>query len=86
MPDQITPDLSEGVSIDEIDTSLIGAFARSQKAFGRFGFVRLQPYGAVFPRVFVRDQRRLKEFEVRADDVWIGSFPKCGTLSLILIT
>ncbi len=32
----------------------------------------------VFPAATMRDQRKLKEFECRKDDVWVASFPKCG--------
>jgi len=30
------------------------------------------------PRTFAAYQRRLREMEVREDDVWIFSFPKSG--------
>ena len=42
------------------------------------GFVKLQPYNQVLPRVFLKDTQQIKDFEVKQDDVWISSFPKCG--------
>ncbi|BES99393.1 Sulfotransferase domain [Nesidiocoris tenuis] len=43
------------------------------------GDVRIQPSGLVMPKEFVPDIDRIREFEVRPDDVWLISFPKCGT-------
>jgi len=43
------------------------------------GFVRFQPSGQVLPRCYARLQKDISELEVREDDVWISSFPKCGT-------
>ena len=31
-----------------------------------------------FPKAFLRDQKKVKEFECRDDDVWVASFPKTG--------
>ena len=31
------------------------------------------------PRCFTREENKLTELSVRADDVWISTFPKCGT-------
>ncbi len=70
-------DLSEGVTVEEIDESVVGDFERAQRGF-RKGFVRLQPYGQVLPRTYAAFDRRIKEFEIKEDDVWISSFPKCG--------
>ena len=42
------------------------------------GFVRVEPFNQVLPRVFLKDIPAIKGFEVRDDDVWISSFPKCG--------
>ena len=32
----------------------------------------------MFPKAFLRDQKKVKEFECRDDDVWVASFPKTG--------
>ena len=77
--------LSEGVTVEEIEESVISEFENSQKGNPN-GFVRLQPFNQVFPRSFLADQKRCFEFPVRDDDIWISSFPKCGeTLNKIVI-
>ena len=42
------------------------------------GFVHVEPFNQVLPRVFLKNIPAIKSFEVRDDDVWISSFPKCG--------
>ncbi len=71
-------DLSEGVTVEELDGDAAAAFERSQAAFKR-GFVRFQPYDQVLPRTYAKYERTMREFAVRDDDVWIASFPKSGT-------
>ena len=31
------------------------------------------------PRCFLPFEKPIKDFECRDDDIWVGSFPKCGT-------
>ncbi len=70
-------DLSEGVTVEELDEEVIGEFERAQRGFRR-GFVRFQPYGQVLPRTYAKYERILKQFPIKQDDIWISSFPKCG--------
>ena len=33
----------------------------------------------MFPTGYLGYEKQIRELEVRSDDVWISSFPKCGT-------
>ena len=33
----------------------------------------------MFPTGYLGYEKEIRELEVRSDDVWISSFPKCGT-------
>lgn len=70
--------LSQGVAVEEIDDEALREFSKHQEAFPS-GFVRIQPYGQVFPRGYLAVEKEIADFEVRQDDIWISSFPKCGT-------
>ncbi|CAH1389884.1 unnamed protein product [Nezara viridula] len=41
--------------------------------------VRVKPSGLVMPKEFIKYMERIRNFEVRPDDVWVISYPKCGT-------
>ena len=43
------------------------------------GFVRVNPQGFVYPAEIVGHLESIKKFEVRDDDIWLCTFPKCGT-------
>merc|ERR1711973_91835 len=43
------------------------------------GFVHLKPFNQVLPRVFLKDYQSIKDFQPKDGDVWVSSFPKCGT-------
>ena len=43
------------------------------------GFIRVNPSGFVFITETEKYLERLRKFEVRDDDTWICTFPKCGT-------
>ena len=43
------------------------------------GFIRVNPSGYVFNAETRKYLQRLRKFEVRNDDIWICTFPKCGT-------
>lgn len=69
--------LSEGVTVESLDgCDEYKNFLSKQKAFE--GFVRLQPYDQVMPKIYCQFEKTVKELQIRDDDVWIASFPKCG--------
>ena len=70
--------LSEGVWIEEINNAAHKEFENNQRQF-KDGFVKIMPYGAIFPRRFVPYEKKILDFEVREDDIFVTSFPKCGT-------
>ena len=70
--------LSEGVFIEEIHSEELNTFLENQTGFQN-GFVRFQPSGQVLPREFVKYEKTIMDLEVLENDIWISSFPKCGT-------
>lgn len=42
-------------------------------------FVKLMPGETVMPEFYLEFHERMKGFQLRADDVWVASFPKSGT-------
>ena len=69
--------MSPGVFVEEISGPIYDKFFAHQKSFNQ-GFVRFQPYNQVLPKCYSNYEKEIKNFEVRGDDVWISSFPKCG--------
>lgn len=43
------------------------------------GFVHIKPYDQVFPKCMKTFLPQILDFDVYQDDIWISSFPKCGT-------
>merc|ERR1711892_124610 len=70
--------LSDGVWIEEIESEALDTY-RANLHGHEDGYVRFMPSGQVLPRCFTREEKQLTELSVRADDVWISTFPKCGT-------
>eukprot|EP00090_Calanus_glacialis_P045776 TRINITY_DN8712_c0_g1_i6.p1 TRINITY_DN8712_c0_g1~~TRINITY_DN8712_c0_g1_i6.p1 ORF type:complete len:325 (+),score=130.36 TRINITY_DN8712_c0_g1_i6:23-997(+) len=70
--------LSDGVWIEEIESDVLKKFEENQTGFEE-GSVRFMPSGQVLPRCYARKEKEISELSVRHDDVWISSFPKCGT-------
>jgi len=70
--------LSDGVHIEEIKSEALDVFEANQRGYID-GFVRFLPAGQVLPRCFTGFEKEISELSVRTDDVWISSFPKCGS-------
>ncbi|KAG8283881.1 hypothetical protein J6590_007900 [Homalodisca vitripennis] len=43
------------------------------------GEVRIQPSGTVITKAYAECAQEILDLEVRHDDIWVISFPKCGT-------
>ena len=72
--EEVKHELSEGVTYEVLPESDFTRQTRSIKN----GLVKLLPYNQVFPRAFLKRQKKLKDFRCREDDVWVASFPGCG--------
>ena len=62
-------------SLDENETYI--KFHQKQHGYKR-GFVRLMPYNQVMPKDYMKHAKKIHDFQIRDNDVWISSFPKCG--------
>lgn len=47
--------------------------------------VTVSPPGCVLPENYCNYAKRIKQLEVRQDDIWLVSFPKCGIINSKLI-
>ena len=70
--------LSEGVTIETISGDVYDQLLRDVPKSFPSGLVRFLPYNQVLPKVYQKYEKRIKNLEVRDDDIWISSFPKCG--------
>ena len=70
-------EMSPGVFTEEISGPIYDNFFKNQKSSNQ-GFVRFQPYNQVLPKCYENFEKKVKDFQIREDDVWISSFPKCG--------
>ena len=71
--------LSDGVTFEEYSGPLYEKFNKDIGSFEE-GFVRILPYDQMLPRCFLKYEKKIKDFEVRSDDVWVCSYPKCGNV------
>ena len=71
--------LSDGVTFEEYSGPIYEKFNKDIGSFEE-GFVRILPYDQMLPRCFLKYQKKIKDFEVRSDDVWVCSYPKCGNV------
>jgi len=70
--------LPDGEWIEEIENDALRKFEDSQRGYDD-RFVRFMPSGQVLPKCYERAAKEISELSTREDDVWISSFPKCGT-------
>jgi hypothetical protein len=74
----------EGVKIEELeDDESYKRFLGKQHAYKQ-GFIRLLPYQQIMPKDYIKHAKRIYEFNIHNDDVWISSFPKCGKIFVFL--
>ena len=74
-----------GVKIEELEENQsYKKFIDKQHAYKR-GFVRLMPYNQIMPKDYINHAKRIHDFNIREDDVWISSFPKCGRRTLCFV-
>lgn len=71
--------LPKGVTIENIsDLPIIQKLKTDSKAISG-DLIRIYPYNQVFPSRTQEYLYQIRDYEVRNDDIWISSFPKCGT-------
>ena len=73
----------QGVKVEGLDDNeAYKQFIANQRSY-KCGFIRLMPYCQVLPKTYINQAERVHNFDVRNDDVWVCSFPKCGKDTLL---
>lgn len=66
------------VKVVELEGEAYENFHKNTPQFPN-GFVRLEPYNQVVPRCFLKDLEKIRDFQITDEDIWVSTFPKCGT-------
>ena len=66
------------VSFIPVEKSLNGNFSRDFANYGKHGLLRTDPGGFLQTEEFSRHAEKISRFQLRKDDIWIVTFPKCG--------
>ena len=54
-------------------------FNEQTHRFAEKGFSRVEPYDQIFPTgLYTRFQKKIEDFEVYDDDIWVCTHPKSG--------
>lgn len=65
--------------IEELHSTEIDEFTKANKRLHANGIIKIQPSGCVLFSEYRKHMERVRRLEVRPDDVWIITYPKCGT-------
>ena len=72
--------LPDGVCLEDIShLPLIKQFQSHHTPSFKNGFIRIHPFNQVLPKDVENYLKRINDFDVKESDVWVCSFPKCGT-------
>lgn len=66
--------------------ALEGAFSRQNKKIHKDPYILFGPEKCYLPRSFTQHWGRYDGVEVREDDVWLCSFPKCGKIQIKIMS
>ncbi|KAJ9573813.1 hypothetical protein L9F63_008795 [Diploptera punctata] len=65
--------------IEEVQSREIEEFVKSSRRLYTNGMVKIWPPGCTLFTEYKNHVERVRQLEVRPDDVWIITYPKCGT-------
>jgi len=71
-------DLPEGVTVENISNLPLWKKLLSQSCFDT-AVIRVQPFNQILPSGATKYLKRIRDFEIRDDDVWISAFMKTGS-------
>lgn len=67
-----------GVTIEELSDELSSEMKGYCQGILPTAEVKISPPGTLLPGNFPEYMKKIRDLEVREDDVWVISFPKCG--------
>ena len=73
-----SPHHRESVYLEKIEHPALDAFLQQTVSY-KDGYYRVQPYGMVFPKSFLKFEQRIRDFKIEDTDVWIATSIKSGT-------
>ena len=69
---------NEKVYLEKIEHPALDKFLQQTVSY-KDGYYRVQPYGMVFPKSFLKFEQRIRDFKIEDSDVWIATNIKSGT-------
>ncbi|PSN52266.1 hypothetical protein C0J52_08335 [Blattella germanica] len=68
----------DDLKFEELRGPDVDKFIEANNHTNSEGMIRIWPSGCAMPKIYRENAERIRNFEVRPDDVWIVTFPKCG--------
>ncbi|PSN52264.1 hypothetical protein C0J52_08333 [Blattella germanica] len=67
------------IRIDEVKGPLVESFKKKNQQYYPTGLIKVFPSGCTFFSEYRKHVEKIRHLEVLPDDVWIVTYPKCGT-------
>lgn len=67
------------IIFEDFHGPIVDKYLKSNQSVTSSGFCKAWPSGCVLPVGYVEEAERIRRLGVREDDVWVVTYPKCGT-------
>ena len=70
-------DASITAYLEKVDHPALSTFLQQTVSY-KDGYYRVQPYGMIFPKCYLKFDQRIRDFKIEDSDVWVATSIKSG--------